>query len=51
MRPAISKANTPTVDFLDDFGIGAEVITESKPWDIAVFTLISQVSRAIFLNL
>ncbi|KAJ6339285.1 hypothetical protein OIU77_007280 [Salix suchowensis] len=30
IRPAISKANTPTEAFLDGFGIGVEVLTESK---------------------
>jgi hypothetical protein len=30
IRPAISKASTPTEDFFDGFGIGVEVMTESK---------------------
>lgn len=47
MRPAISKAKTPTLDFFISLGFGAAGRTTSKLFDIAVFTLISQVSKAI----
>ena len=50
MRPAISKANTPTVDFLMGLGVGAVARTESRPLDMAVLTLMSQVSRAMVLE-
>ena len=44
MSPAISKAKTATFDFFIGFGFGAP---EAKLFDIAVFTFISQVSRAM----
>lgn len=47
MRPEISKAKTPTSDFFTSFGFGAAGFAASKLWDIAVFTLISQFSKAM----
>lgn len=49
MRPAISKAKTPTFDLrMGLFGCGwVEVRTASKLWDMAVFTLSSKVSSAM----
>ncbi len=44
ISPAISKAKTATFDFFIGFGFGAP---EAKLFDIAVFTFISQVSRAM----
>ena len=56
MRPAISKDKTATFgDFLEDVGLklGAveEARTTSNLLETAFFTLISQVSRAMVLNL
>lgn len=46
--PAISKARTPTLDFLTtSLVVGAVVRTASNLWDMAVLTLKSNVSRAM----